>query len=280
MNNTIVRSISGLGFIAIMLAGLLIDKFLFAALVIFMMSVMMHEFYTITMHGSYRFSRLLAILSGITLFTLLFLVCAYDIEAKYVSIAILPLLIVMINSLYVKDKTGFGKFSDIYTGILYIAVPLSLSNLLVFSNCNFNGLLLLYFFIIIWSSDIGGFVFGCSLGKRFSRKLFEAISPKKTWIGFWGGMVCAVLSSIAVKEILNLPFPMVHAIILAIVMDVAGVYGDLFESQWKRYYEVKDSGSIIPGHGGMLDRFDSSLFAIPAGSLYLILMNLLGKVIG
>lgn len=280
MNNTAVRTISGTGFVIVMLAGLLVNKFLFAALVIFMMSVMMYEFYSITMHGSYRFSRLLAILSGMTLFTLMFLVCAYGIDPQYIAIAILPLLIVMINSLYVKDKTGFGKFSDLYTGLLYIALPLSLSNLLVFFDHNFNGVLLLYFFIIIWSSDIGGFIFGCSLGKKWGKKLFPAISPKKTWIGMWGGMFCAVLSAVVARSFLDLPFPIVHAVILAIIMDVAGVYGDLFESQWKRYYEVKDSGTIIPGHGGMLDRFDSSLFAIPAGSLYLILMNSFADIIG
>lgn len=186
MNNTVLRTISGAGFIVVMLAGLLVNKFLFAALVIFIMSVMMHEFYTITMNDRYKFSRLLAIFSGIILFSLIFCSCAYDMEVKYVSIAILPILMVMVNSLYVRDKTEFGKFSDIYTGILYIAVPLSLSNLIVFFDQTFNGTILLCFFILIWSSDIGGYVFGSTLGKRFGKKLFPAISPKKTWAGFWG----------------------------------------------------------------------------------------------
>ena len=176
MNNTVLRTISGAGFIVVMLAGLLVNKFLFAALVIFIMSVMMHEFYTITMNDRYKFSRLLAIFSGIILFSLIFCSCAYDMEVKYVSIAILPILMVMVNSLYVRDKTEFGKFSDIYTGILYIAVPLSLSNLIVFFDQTFNGPILLCFFILIWSSDIGGYVFGSTLGKRFGKKLFPAIS--------------------------------------------------------------------------------------------------------
>ena len=105
MNNTVLRTISGAGFIVVMLAGLLVNKFLFAALVIFIMSVMMHEFYTITMNDRYKFSRLLAIFSGIILFSLIFCSCAYDMEVKYVSIAILPILMVMVNSLYVRDKT-------------------------------------------------------------------------------------------------------------------------------------------------------------------------------
>ncbi|MDD6252999.1 MAG: phosphatidate cytidylyltransferase [Candidatus Cryptobacteroides sp.] len=274
MNNTVKRTISGVAFVCIMLAGLTVSKFLFAALIMFIMGVMMHEFYTITMKDRYKFSRILAILSGETLFVLLFLTMAYDVQAKYVAIAILPTIIVMVNSLYVKDKTEFGKFSDIYTAILYIAVPLSLSNLIVFFNNEFNGHLLLYFFILIWASDIGGFVFGCSLGKYFPKKLFPEISPKKTWVGFWGGMFCSVLAAVIIKFTMCIDISLFHAIVLAVIMDIAGVYGDLFESQWKRYYLVKDSGVIIPGHGGLLDRFDSTLFSIPIGALYLILMNI------
>ena len=157
-----------------------------------------------------------------------------------------------------------------------MAVPLSLSNLIVFFSHGFDGHILLYFFILIWSSDIGGFIFGCSLGKYFPRKLFPEISPKKTWVGFFGGMFLTVLTALAIKTIFNLEvISYFHTVMLAIVMDVAGVYGDLFESQWKRYYLVKDSCSIIPGHGGLLDRFDSTIFAIPVGTLYLILMNIL-----
>ena len=276
MNNNILRTISGTGFIIVMLAGLLINKFLFAALVMFIMAVMMHEFYTITMNDRYRFSRLLAILSGLILFSLIFCVCAYSAPTKYVALAIIPVLIVMVNSLYVKDKTEFGKFSDIYTGILYIAVPLSLSNLIVFFGQEFDGKILLYFFLLIWSSDIGGYIFGSTLGKKFDKKLFPAISPKKTWAGFWGGMFCAVLAGVTIKYVMHLDeISLLQTIVLTVIMDIAGVYGDLFESQWKRHYNVKDSGTIIPGHGGMLDRFDSTLMAMPVGALCLLLMNIL-----
>ena len=276
MNNTIKRTISGVAFVGIMLAGLLLDKFLFAALMMFIMGIMMHEFYTITMGARYRFSRILAILSGEVLFLLLFLVQAFGLQVKFVGMAMLPLLIVMVNSLYVKDKSEFGKFSDIYTGRLYVAVPRSLSNLIVFFDHGFDGHILLYFFLLIWSSDIGGFVFGCGLGRYFPKKLLPEVSPKKTWIGFWGGMICSVLTAVIIKSVFNIDaISYYHTVMLAVVMDVAGVYGDLFESQWKRYYDVKDSGLIIPGHGGLLDRFDSTIFAIPVGTLYLIVMNIL-----
>lgn len=258
-----------------MVAGLLIDKFIFAGLVIFIMTIMMSEFYTMTMGSSYRFCRFLAILTGITLFILMFMRHAYDMEMKFVAISMLPLIIVMINSLYVKDKSEFGKFSNLYTGILYISAPLALSNVLAFQDGAFSGLLLLCFFIIIWCSDVGAYLLGISLGQKYGKKLFPSISPKKSWIGFWGGMLFAVLAGAGLCWAGLLKFPVYHCIVMAVVMHIAGVYGDLFESQWKRYYEVKDSGHILPGHGGLLDRFDSALLAIPVGAMYLSLLNLI-----
>lgn len=277
MNNLTVRTLSGVGFAVITLCCLLLNKFLFAAYVLFIMVVMMDEFFRMPMGRSqYRFSRLLAILSGVILFVLIFLKAAYGLHTKYISIAILPVLIVMINSLLVRDKTEFGKFAFIYTGFLYIAVPLSLSNLIAFKGGEFSGLLLLCFFIIIWCSDIGAYAFGLTFGQRpGSKKLCPNISPKKSWIGFWGGMAFAVLACIVLNLTGLLQIPVYHSIILGIIMDVSGVFGDLFESQWKRYYDIKDSGNIIPGHGGMMDRFDSTLFAVPFGAVYLSLLNLI-----
>jgi len=275
MNNTVKRSISGICFIAIMLCGLLLNKYCFAALFIFIMVVMMSEFYSMTMGDRFKVSRGLAILTGVMLFTLLFFAVSSSMPIQYVGLSMLPVMIIMVNSLYTKDKDEFWRFSHIYTGILYIAVTLALSNLIAFRHGEFNGMLLLCFFIIIWASDVGAFVFGVTLGQKYGKKLFPEISPKKSWIGFWGGMVSAVLASAILKLTGMFSFPMVHCLILAAIMHVAGVYGDLFESQWKRIYDLKDSGNIIPGHGGFLDRFDSTLMAFPVGVLYLVIMNLL-----
>ena len=150
MHNVIVRSISGVVFIILMIACLLFNKFLFAGLVMFIMAGMLSEFYNITMGKTYTFSKVLAILAGITLFALMFAWSCYHIPIRMIGLAIVPLFIIMINSLYVKDKEEYGKFSNIYTGLLYIAVPLALSNLIAFDKAgNFSGNLLLCFFIII-----------------------------------------------------------------------------------------------------------------------------------
>ena len=275
MKNVTIRTISGIGFVLVMLACLLWSQWLFGALVIFMMVGMMSEFFTITMGDRYKVSRALAILAGVVLFALIYLVAAYQMPVKYVALSIVPVIVVMINSLYVEDKTDYAKFSNLYTGLIYIAVPLALSNLVAFRNGHFSGMLLVSFFVLIWSSDIGAYIFGMALGQKYGKKLFPSVSPKKTWIGYWGGMFFAIMAAHILNLTGMLSLPMLHSVILAIVMHVAGVYGDLFESQWKRIYGIKDSGNIIPGHGGLLDRFDSTLLAMPVGALYLSLFDLL-----
>ena len=189
-------------------------------------------------------------------------------------LAFVPVFILMINSLYVKDKSRFDKFANLYTAILYISVPWSLLNFAVFNAAGeFNGLLLLCFFCIIWGSDVGAYIFGITLGQKYGRKLFPSISPKKSWIGFWGGLFTSVGVAVVLRLAGLFNFDMIHCIAMAILLCVTGVYGDLIESQWKRHYNVKDSGNIIPGHGGLLDRFDSALIAIPIGIIYLVMVN-------
>jgi len=274
MSNLLVRTLSGIGFVLVMLVGLLVDKFLFAALVLFIMTVMMLEFYRMTIGDGYRTQQALAIAAAVIMFVLVFVSCAFHVPGKFLSLTMVPIIILMISSLYAKDRKDFKRLSHIYTGLLYIAAPLSLVNLIAFKGGDFHAVMLLCFFVIIWCSDIGAFAVGCTIGKN-GRKLFPEVSPHKSWAGFWGGMAFAVLATLILRLTGLIELPVVHCIVLAVIMHVAGVYGDLFESQWKRACDVKDSGRIIPGHGGMLDRFDSALFAVPAGAIYLSLFNLL-----
>lgn len=276
MRSILIRTISGICFLVIMVLGLTLNEYLYAALLSFMIISMMAEFYKMTMGKNYRFSRILGIISGEFFFLLTFSVGAFGQPISILALFFLPLLIVMINSLYVKDKSEFGEFSFLYTGILYISVPLALSSFLVFRHGEpFDGLLMLCFFIIIWAMDVGAYVAGSFLGQKYGKKLYPQISPRKSWIGFWGGMVAGILAALIIYWIGWFSFNWLHCFMLGIVMSIAGTYGDLFESQWKRHFSQKDSGTIIPGHGGMLDRFDSALFAIPAGVIYMMLFRLL-----
>ena len=281
MNNLIKRTISGIAFAVIMLAAFLTNKYVFGAVMLFALIVMMREFLQMTCGKEYRYSQILSILAGVILFVLVYLFKGFNFPGRLVILAFVPVFILMINSLYVKDKTRFDKFANLYTALIYIAVPWSVLNFAVFNaDGDFNGRLLLCFFCIIWGSDVGAYCFGMALGQKYGKKLFPSISPKKSWIGFWGGMLTAVLVSVALyfagvfpMEAGSQRFDLLHCVIIAVLLDIAGVYGDLIESQWKRHYNVNDSGKLIPGHGGLLDRFDSALIAIPIGIIYLVALD-------
>jgi phosphatidate cytidylyltransferase len=276
MNNFVKRTISGIGFAAVMLAAFLTNEYVFGVVMLLSLVIMMKEFLSMTCGNEYRYSQVLSILSGAILFTLIYVYKAFDFPGRLVILAFVPVFILMINSLYLKDKSRFDKFANLYAALIYIAVPWSLLNFAVFNAAGeFNGMLLLCFFCIIWGTDVGAYMFGITLGQKYGKKLFPSISPKKSWIGFWGGLLTAIGVAVALHYAGFFCFDLIHCIFMGALLCVAGVYGDLIESQWKRHYNVKDSGNIIPGHGGLLDRFDSALIAIPIGIIYLVVMNVL-----
>lgn len=276
MNNFVKRTISGIGFAAVMLAAFLTNEYVFGVVMLLSLVIMMKEFLVMTCGTEYKYSQVLSIFSGATLFTLVYLYKAFDFPGRLVILSFVPVFLLMINSLYLKDKSRFDKFANLYAVLIYIAVPWSLLNFAVFNAAGeFNGILLLCFFCIIWGTDVGAYMFGITLGQKYGKKLFPSISPKKSWIGFWGGLATAIGVAVALHYAGMFRFELIHCIFMGALLCVAGVYGDLIESQWKRHYNVKDSGNIIPGHGGLLDRFDSALIAIPIGIIYLVVMNVL-----
>lgn len=283
MSNFLKRTIFGALYVIALVGCLLWNKYSFLVLMMCLSGGMIVEFLRITMGIRYKYSQMLAVLAGVSFFALAWAVRAFPVVGgKFCFLAFIPVLVVMINSLYVKDKTAFGEFANVYTALLYIAVPMASFNFLVMNpEGEYNGLVLIFFFILIWSSDIGAYLFGMSLGQKFGKKLCPSISPKKSWIGFWGGLFCSVAVCLAMYfsgfwiEVGFHDMTWYHAILMTALMHGAGVYGDLFESQWKRHYAVKDSGSIIPGHGGFMDRLDSTIFAVPVGIIYLTIFNLI-----
>lgn len=276
MNNFVKRTLSGIGFGAVMLAAFLTNEYVYGVVMLLSLILMMKEFLDMTCGENYKYSQLLSILSGATLFVLTYLYRGFGFPGKMVILSFVPVFILMINSLYVKDKSKFDKFSNLYTSIIYIAIPWTVLNFAVFNADGvFDGKLLLSFFCIIWGTDVGAYIFGITWGQKYGKKLFPSISPKKSWIGFWGGLFTAVAVAVGLHYMGLLKFDLIHCIFMGALLCVAGVYGDLIESQWKRHYEVKDSGNLIPGHGGLLDRFDSALIAIPIGVIYLVVTNVL-----
>lgn len=276
MNNTVKRSIFGTVFLAVMLGGLLLGRGFFAILFALISGIMLEEFYRMTMGGAYRRLQGLAITLSIALFMIVNSDLSHGESAATALVSgFLFLLVIMVASLFAKDHTDFMKTGFIYAGFLYIGIPLALSNFVVFQDGVFSGLLMIAFFCIIWASDVGAYCFGLLLGQKiWPAKLCPSISPKKSWAGYIGGLLMAVLAGAIVKWTGLVSFPMVHCLAMAALMHVMGVFGDLFESMWKRAAGIKDSGYIIPGHGGLMDRFDSALFAIPTGYFYLMIFEL------
>ena len=276
MNATVKRSIFGAIFLVIMLGGLLWHQDAFFFLFLFISARMLHEFYRMNMGESCSFLQDAGIAFGIVLFSLAFYYFKGDLQLVYFTGgALLGLILLLCLSVLQKDHVNFPKLAYILAGLVYVAVPLAFSNAVVFRSGAFSGILMIAFFCIIWASDIGAYCFGMLIGQKlWPAKMCPSISPKKSWAGFIGGLLMAVLAGAVISMTGMVAFPIWHCMIMAALMHVTGVFGDLFESLWKRAAGIKDSGNLIPGHGGLLDRFDSSLFAIPTGVVYLILTGL------
>ena len=275
MNNLVTRTISGIIFLVIMVAGIWFSEYSYAALFLFIMLSTMLEFHRMTIApGRHIWARVLTLVSAVTLFSTIFLWQRFGISPRFILLSLIPVLLASGGSIFEKVKDDYITVAYAYTSFVYIALPLSIASLAVFRDGVYDGPLLLCFFGIIWGSDVGAYCLGCTLGRN-SRKMCPKISPKKSWWGFAGGLITAVAISLGLKFFGVFSFSLLHSIILGLLLNLVSVLGDLVESVWKRYYDLKDSGRIMPGHGGMLDRFDSSLFAIPVGTIYMLIFNLI-----
>lgn len=278
MNGTVKRTIFGVLFLAVMLGGLLFYEFLYTILFAFITYVMLKEFYRMTMGKAYVQSQRSAVVMGVIFFlaTNSYFFGSFKLP-MLVSFGIIMLLLLMAESIFLyKENSDFLKTGYLYAGLVYIGLPLALSNAVVSRDGEFSGLLMVAFFCIIWASDVGAYCFGMLFGqKSWSKKMCPAISPKKSWAGFWGGLLMAMLAGAILYWTGLFTFPLWHCLVVSALMHGMGVLGDLFESLWKRATGIKDSGNIIPGHGGLMDRFDSALFAIPTGYIYLLIFSLL-----
>lgn len=193
----------------------------------------------------------------------------------FISLAIYLLLRLGIQ-LYLPTHNAIADVRQSLASMLYVALPLSLLTVLAHDH---SAMVALAIFIFIWLYDTGAFLVGCAIGKH---RLFERISPKKSWEGVFGGAVAVIAAAIVIAcvetvgKIFNPQSLSVDTwIVLGITTVIAATFGDLFESLLKRTAGVKDSGNLIPGHGGILDRIDSLLFVIPASVIVLEIIELL-----
>ena len=277
MNNFIVRTITGVLFVAVLVCSFLRPQamvLLFAlitGLTIWEFTGLVNEREHVTVN------RLISTVAGVYFF---FAVAGFssDLTPSAVFIPYLVSIIyLMVAELYLKNEDPIHSWAYTMMAQIYIALPFSLLNTLAFhlapqGYVAYDALLPLSVFVFLWMNDTGAYLCGSLLGKH---KLFPRISPGKSWEGSIGGGILVIAVAVLVwyladqYQLNQLGLTAVEWAGLGLTVVIFGTWGDLVESLFKRTLGIKDSGNILPGHGGMLDRFDSSLLAIPAAVVYL-----------
>ncbi|MFA5850796.1 MAG: phosphatidate cytidylyltransferase [Bacteroidales bacterium] len=276
MNNTVIRTISGTIFLAIMIGALLTGPVIFALVMLFSIGLMMVEYMQMSLGKSFKTAQILSVMSGLLLYLFMFMNKGFGMDIKYIYLVSFPVLGIFITLLYEKNVESYNRHPYLISAFLYAALPFALTNFILFSNTGeYKPLILLSLFIITWSSDVGAYVIGMLFGQKKGHKLFPSISPKKSWEGFFGGLFFALLTGVLLFLLKLTDFPLIHMIAISLIINLFGVLGDLVESQLKRNFGVKDSGKLMPGHGGLLDRFDGALIAFPAAIAYIKLCSLI-----
>lgn len=281
MNNLAKRTLFGLLFLVVMVFCITFDRVPFFLLFALIILNGQRELFKMSMGEEMKIQRGLAQICALAAFSAIFVLkCLPEAPGAYVTLfeglSFLCLLLIPVSCIFMPDHSGFGKLAYIYAALLYVALPVSLTPFIVMDGEVFDGWMFLSLFIVIWVSDVGAYCIGTAFGQKpNSRKLAPAISPKKSWWGFWGAVLLGTGAAIGLHYLTWLPFSLGHCIALGVIISSGAVCGDLVESLWKRNFNVKDSGNAIPGHGGVLDRFDSSLVAIPLACIYLSLFGLI-----
>lgn len=263
------RAITGFFFIVVLIGAVLLGPYVFVTLFSLIATCCVYEFYRMVHTENTQPLLFLGVgvaavglaLVGSTLLGLL----PYSI----LPFGIVAVLLLYIAALFRKTAHPIQDVAYSLFGLIYAAIPFIFFMGLGFVNGAYDAYIPLGFLILLWTNDTGAYLAGRSMGRR---KLFERISPNKTWEGFFGGVVMAVVAGFILSHYFGV-FPLWIWVCMGMIIGVFGTFGDLVESMLKRNVGVKDSGNILPGHGGLLDRFDGLLMAAPL--VYLFLKNIL-----
>jgi phosphatidate cytidylyltransferase len=264
VNNLLLRTLTGFVFVVAIIGSILLDRIAFSLLFLVFNILALIEFYKLI-----NTKLLIGTTGGVTLYILSSFVAMGIIPGRWLLLLLLIPLITITVGLFSKHNKPFDNIATTFSGIIYVSVPFAVLNFL-YSPSLIAGdeqpNILLGFFLVLWMYDTFAYLSGISFGKH---KLFKRISPKKTWEGTLGGFMIGML----VSWVLSLYFSdlnLIQWLGLGLITIVFGTIGDLAESMIKRSMNVKDSGKLMPGHGGLLDRFDATLFAAPAVFVYLV----------
>lgn len=270
------RAVTAVIFVAIMLGGLYISSYSFIALFALITALCLWEFYGMVLEHqdsrAFAARKFIGLGLGLTPFvvvSLLQLGMLTSTRELIIAIAIFSspfIFLLFIYELYAKAQRPFTNIAFLYLGVLYIGLPMALLTIVAFEGQVFYANTIFGLLLLSWLNDTGAYLVGSMIGKT---KLFPRISPNKTWEGSLGGVVLTLV----VSYILSVFFDELRTLdwlVLGLIVSVFGSIGDLVESMLKRSVGVKDSGNILPGHGGILDRFDAFIFLVPFASAYLL----------
>ena len=280
MNTFFRRTLTGAWIVIFIMGGFWLHPLSFFLTALILLIGTQYEYYLMIRNTGVKPQMVTGIITGTTAYTLSTLIAWGVLPKKYFLVLIPMILLIMIIELYRKQEKPFDSLSHTFFSVIYSAVPFSMFPFAAFSRTGLNSIIthpgiifspgiIIGFFILIWSNDTGAYLTGMLFGRH---KLMERISPKKTWEGFIGGILIASVAAWFLSDWLGV-VDKIHWIIIAIIISVAGTYGDLVESMLKRSTGVKDSGTIMSGHGGFLDRFDSALISFPVVYLFISLVG-------
>jgi len=270
------RIITGLIFAAVMIGGIYGGPITYGLLFGLITILSMWEFYSLTLDDD-LIRKLSGIGLGMSLFIITYLIQDQYFQDTYlwiisVSVLFFPILFLLfIYELFKGAEKPFTNLGYLVLGIVYIAVPFSMLHYISFleEHHNYAPNIVMGLLLLTWANDVCAYFVGSKFGKT---KLFERISPKKTWEGSLGGVVGTIL----VGGLLSYFFTdlsLVNWMALGAIVSIFGSLGDLVESMLKRSLKIKDSGTLLPGHGGFLDRFDAFIFLIPFAVAYLLIFR-------
>ncbi|MBK5283903.1 MAG: phosphatidate cytidylyltransferase [Bacteroidia bacterium] len=256
------RAVTGVVFVAVVIGALLYSSYSFAALFFLVNLLGLIEFYGLLQKHDMPVQKY----SGVILGSLLFLNFFFTLNnldfIEFLLFFPALFLIVFSVELFLNRQHPFTNIAHTLTGIIYISVPLIMFIGIPYQVSAFHSyqrFILIGYFVILWTSDTFAYLIGTWLGKH---RLFERVSPKKSWEGAIGGLIFALIAAY-ILSVFYTRYSAMQWMVIASVIVVTGIIGDLVESMFKRSIQVKDTGNILPGHGGILDRFDALLFSAP-----------------
>jgi len=271
----LTRAITGFFFIATIISAIYFGAY--SAAFLFLVIVLLGVDELFTMVKSSKTVHPLKIwgnLNGLVLISLAIPIAQQSLDAKFLAIPVAMLFFTFIIELYRKNEAPFLNISFTNLGVLYVVIPFAMLYHLGFYadysfGKDFSYEIILGFFFILWMNDTGAYLAGRFFGKH---KLFERISPKKTWEGSLGGGIFSIGLAIIIAQFFT-NISLFDWIVISIIIVIFGGVGDLVESMLKRSLKIKDSGKLLPGHGGILDRFDGLLISAPFVYCYLQLIS-------